>query len=75
MRAAKLANSERLQRVVNFLSDGAWHSTREIVHGAKVCAVNSAIAELRDPINGIEIDGHWLKKYFYYRLAPKQANA
>lgn len=75
MRAAKLANSERLQRLVNFLSDGSWHSTLEIVHGAKVCAVNSAISELRDPINGLEIDGHWRKKIFYYRMDPKQASA
>lgn len=53
MHNAKLENSERLQRVLRFLSDGRPRSTREIIHGAGVCAVNSIISELR--ANGLEI--------------------
>ena len=44
---AKIKDSERLQRVHRLLSDGEWHGTREIMHGADVCAVNTVIAELR----------------------------
>ena len=54
MHSASLARSKRLQRVHALLSDGEWHSTRDIVDGAKVCAVNSIIAELRD--NGCWIE-------------------
>ena len=69
MHAADLQNSDRLQRVLAFLQDGAPHSTLEIVQGARVVAVNSCIAELRvagytiscrqatDPITGNRI---WL---------------
>lgn len=52
--AARIENSPRLQRLAAFLADGQWHSTREIVHGAEVMAVNSAISELR--ANGIEVE-------------------
>jgi hypothetical protein len=45
--SAKIENSPRLQRVHQLLSDGRWHSTREISRGADVCAVNSIITELR----------------------------
>ena len=49
IRAAKLARSNRLQKVLNFLAtrgaQGA--STREIIRECDVCAVNSIIAELR----------------------------
>ena len=44
---AKIEDSERLQRVHKLLSDGRWHSTREIMREADVCAVNTCIAELR----------------------------
>lgn len=60
MHAAKLEGSIRLQRVLAFLlhGDRGWHdgwaTTREIVSGADVCAVNSCIDELRD--NGLEIE-------------------
>jgi hypothetical protein len=53
MHAAKLENSPRLQRVRALLSDGAWHGTRDIIHRAEVCAVNSVISELR--ASGVEI--------------------
>jgi hypothetical protein len=50
---AKLESSERLQRVLRLLSDGRWHSTRDIMFGADVCAVSTTMAELRE--NGIRI--------------------
>lgn len=50
---AKIAESERLQRVHRLLADGAWHGTREIMRTADVCAVNTVVAELRS--NGILI--------------------
>ena len=53
MHAAKLLTSPRLQRILNLLSDGEEHSTREIVHKCNVCAVNSAVSELR--ANGLNI--------------------
>ena len=54
MNSASLTRSKRLQRTHALLSDGQWHSTRDIVDKAKVCAVNSIIAELRD--NGCWIE-------------------
>lgn len=48
MHSARLANSPRLRRVHDLLSDGAEHSTLEISIRAEVCAVNSCVAELRD---------------------------
>ena len=54
MHAAKLDNSPRLQRVAALLSDGIERSTLDIVSGAKVCAVNSCVAELR--ANGFYIE-------------------
>lgn len=54
MRAARLANSQRLQRTLRVLQEAKGDlSTLEIVLRADVCAVNSAIAELR--ANGAEI--------------------
>lgn len=47
MHAARLTTSARLQRVQALLADGREHSTRAIVRGAVVCAVNSCVAELR----------------------------
>lgn len=65
MNAASLDNSERLQRVAKFLSDGCKHSTWDIVRGSDVCAVNSCIAELR--ANGMEIHCEKKARVFYYR--------
>lgn len=47
MHAAALDSSPRLQRVHALLSSGQAYSTLEIVQQARVCAVNSIIAELR----------------------------
>ncbi len=44
---ARYIKSERLQRLLQFLLDGEKHTTMEIIQGAGVCAVNSAVCELR----------------------------
>lgn len=54
MHAARLDRSPRLQRVYELLKGGEEHSTRDIIQGAQVCAVNSCIAELR--ANGFYIE-------------------
>jgi hypothetical protein len=53
MRAARLENSPRLQRVLEVLMTGRDLTTLDIVVEAGVCAVNSCIAELR--ANGFDI--------------------
>ena len=50
---AKLANSPRLQRLHALLQSGKEYTTLEIMQSAKICAVSSAICELR--LNGIDI--------------------
>lgn len=66
MHAAKLSTSERLQRVKTFLSDRKPHSTLEIVRKARVCAVNSIIAELR--ANGADIHCERKADRWYYTM-------
>jgi Holliday junction resolvase RusA-like endonuclease len=66
MNAARLHDSERLQRVAGLLQDGEPYSTREIMMGARVCAVNSCIAELRQ--NGFKISCKRVAGVFYYRV-------
>lgn len=68
MRAAKLATSSRLQRVADALGDGRWHSTRDLIRAAHVCAVNSCIAELR--ANGVDIECRRRGDVWRYRLRP-----
>ncbi len=53
MHAARLDDSARLRRVRRVLTDGAEHSTMDIVTRANVRAVNSIISELR--ANGLDI--------------------
>ena len=76
MHSASLDRSPRLRRVLDYLSDGRDRSTREIMLGAEVCAVNSCVAELRD--NGREIDcrvevGADGGRVWLYRLRTGQA--
>ena len=54
MHAARLDRSPRLQRVHALLSDGIERSTLDIATSARVCAVNSCIAELRE-------NGAWIE--------------
>ena len=44
---ARYIKSDRLQRLLKFMLDGAPHTTLEIIKGADICAVNSAVCELR----------------------------
>lgn len=68
MNYAKLDNSPRLQRVAALLADGQWRTTMEIIVGANVCAVNSAIAELR--ANGLAVESKRAGDVWSYRLVP-----
>jgi len=53
MNYAKYESSDRLQRLLEFLIDGQPHTTKEIFTGADICAVNSAVDELRE--NGFDV--------------------
>lgn len=67
---ARLEHSERLKRLFNLLSDGRARTTLEIIQQAQICAVSTAIAELRR--NGFEIECEPVRKGIYqYRLIPK----
>ena len=81
MHAAKLSRSPRLARVYRLLSDGAEHSTLEIMLGADVCAVSACISELR--ANGAYIHCRQAvrpttgERFYLYRLVrpvPTDAN-
>lgn len=65
MNAAHLTRSLRLQRVRNVLIDGMKHTTRDLIRKAKVCAVNSIIAELRQ--NGMVIDCQRVGNRWFYQ--------
>lgn len=75
MHYAIIDNSPRLQRLAEYLADGEWHSTRDIIHGANICAVNSAVSELRH--NGYTVDTCWgttaKARICFYRAIKKAA--
>jgi len=66
MHFARIEASPRLQRVAALLADGKERSTLDIAIGAKVCAVNSTIAELR--ANGLDIACRRQGDRWLYRL-------
>lgn len=66
LKAASIATSPRLQRVLAVLKDGEEHTTRDIVRRASVCAVNSCVAELR--ANGYRISCQRRNATWRYRL-------
>jgi hypothetical protein len=75
MHYAKIENSPRLQRALKTLKsrwdyvddEYAWWSTRELIDYSHICAVNSAISELR--ANGYDIECKCITKGLYwYRL-------
>ena len=74
MNAARLDASPRLRRVADFLSDLKEHTTRDIVVGAHVCAVNSCVAELR--ANGFDITCRQEmaqgQRRWFYRLVNRE---
>ena len=63
--AANIETSERLQKLINVLKDMQWHSTLDIMLKTSLCAVGSAISELR--ANGIDVEcrcvGHGRYEY------------
>lgn len=81
MNAASLSRSPRLKRVHDFLRDGRWRSTRDIMLEAHVCAVNSCIAELRAEPNNLVIecrqavDPATRQRTWLYRMPPADAAA
>lgn len=70
MNAATIENSDRLRRVLAVLSDGKERSTLDIIAYARVCAVNSCIAELR--ANGYNIRCRREGDKWFYRLEEGQ---
>ncbi|MBI5634883.1 MAG: hypothetical protein HZA15_15555 [Nitrospirae bacterium] len=65
--AAQIETSERLQKVLEVLQDRQWHGTFDIMMQTSLCAVGSAISELR--ANGIEVECRCAGKGRYeYRL-------
>lgn len=64
--AARLDRSPRLQRLRDYLRDGQWHTTLDIIAGAQVCAVNSAVCELR--CNGLDVQSRAVGRVWEYRM-------
>ena len=77
MKAARLSSSPRLRRVLDFLWDLKEHTTRDIVVGAHVCAVNSCVAELR--ANGFSVSCRQEtvggQRCWIYRLASREPSS
>lgn len=68
---ARFEKSRRLQRLLELLLDGQWHSTLEIIHSANICAVNSAACELRE--NGFAVTCDQKRPARYRLDNPKAA--
>ena len=66
MNAAKLDKSDRLQRVFKLLRKGGEFTTLDVVMKARVCAVNSVMAELRQ--NGYNVSCQRRGDKWFYRL-------
>jgi hypothetical protein len=67
MHTGSLATSARLQATLACISDGQWHSTREIATRTFSMAVHSDMAALK--ANGIAYDREQRGRVHYYRLA------
>lgn len=72
MHYARLSRSPRQQRVLRVLSDGAEHSTLDIIRRAGVCAVSAIVSELR--ANGVAIACTRRKNIWFYRMGSSRAN-
>jgi biotin operon repressor len=66
MHYAKIEKSDRLKRLLSALGDGAWHSTMDLISRANICAVNSAVSELRG--NGYPVECRKMEGRFEYML-------
>jgi hypothetical protein len=62
MNAARLDRSPRLQRVLSVLWQGDWLTTRDLIRRTGACAINSAVAELRQ--GGYQIETRLEKEDF-----------
>ena len=75
LKYAKLATSPRLQRLHKLLKTGREYSTREIDRIADICAVSTAVAELR--CNGIDVKCTWRtvggRRLYYYHMVMGKA--
>ena len=75
-RHARLENSTRLQRVLEVLKDGKWHTSLEIAMKARTVAPGSCISELRT--NGFDIECRYREtteegmRVFEYRLKREE---
>ena len=69
MNAASIENSDRLNRVLDLLSQGGEFTTLDIIKEANVCAVNSIVAELRQ--NGFNINCQRRGDKWFYKLETK----
>lgn len=72
MHYARLSRSPRQQRVLRVLSDGAEHSTADIIRRAGVCAVSAIVSEFR--ANGVAIACTRRKNVWFYQLGSRHAN-
>ena len=67
MNHASIETSKRLQRLLFHLSDGAEHTTLDCIVNTGLCAINSAVAEIRE--NGFKIRCRCISRgVFAYRL-------
>ena len=69
MNAASIESSDRLNRVLDLLSQGGECTTLDIIIKANVCAVNSIISELRQ--NGFDIACQRRGEKWFYKLGKK----
>ncbi len=72
--AANINTSDRLQKVLSVLSDYAWHGTFDIMSKTQLCAVGSAVSEIR--ANGVAVESRCIGRgrYQYKLLKEKGEN-
>lgn len=68
---AKLETSDRLRRVLSVLADGREDNTLDLMAYARVCAVSTAVAELR--ANGFDIRCQRRGDLWFYRMEVADA--
>jgi hypothetical protein len=63
---ARIETSDRLRRVLAVLADGREYTTLDLMAYARVCAVSTAVAELR--ANGFSISCQRRGDLWFYRM-------
>lgn len=66
IKCASIETSDRLRRVLSVLADGREYTTLDLMAYARVCAVSTAVAELR--ANGFDIRCKRRGRLWYYRM-------